>query len=178
MKALLFQNLSMATSHHDSDRSTYLIGTVMKKSSIETSVGIFVLIGILCVGYLTIKLGKMELLGDNYYSVYADFNSATGLKGGANIEMAGVKIGQVEDIILLPNIKIARVKLKIEKRINLSVDVMASVKTAGLLGDRYLSLTPGGSDELLEEGDSIEETESALDIEDLISKYIFSGDSK
>ena len=160
------------------DRSTYLIGTVMKKSSIETSVGIFVLIGILCVGYLTIKLGKMELLGDNYYSVYADFNSATGLKGGANIEMAGVRIGQVEDIILLPNIKIARVKLKIEKRINLSVDVMASVKTAGLLGDRYLSLTPGGSDEQLQEGDSIEETEASLDIEDLISKYIFSGDSK
>jgi phospholipid/cholesterol/gamma-HCH transport system substrate-binding protein len=150
----------------------------MKKSSIETSVGIFVLIGILCVGYLTIKLGKMELLGDNYYSVYADFNSATGLKGGASIEMAGVRIGQVEDIILLPNIKIARVKLKIEKSINLSTDVMASVKTAGLLGDRYLSLTPGGSDELLQEGDSIEETESALDIEDLISKYIFSGDSK
>ncbi|KXO06453.1 putative ABC transporter [Moritella sp. JT01] len=120
----------------------------------------------------------MELLGDNYYSVYADFNSATGLKGGANIEMAGVRIGQVENIILLPNIKIARVKLKIEKRINLSVDVIASVKTAGLLGDRYLSLTPGGSDEQLQEGDSIEETESALDIEDLISKYIFSGDSK
>ena len=72
----------------------------MKKSSIETSVGIFVLIGILCVGYLTIKLGKMELLSDNYYSVYADFNSATGLKGGANVEMAGVKIGQIDNIIL------------------------------------------------------------------------------
>ncbi|MDX2319334.1 MAG: outer membrane lipid asymmetry maintenance protein MlaD [Moritella sp.] len=150
----------------------------MKKSSIETSVGIFVLIGILCVGYLTLKLGKMELLGDNYYSVYADFSSATGLKGGANVEMAGVRIGQIENIVLLPNIKIARVKLKIEKNINLSVDVIASVKTAGLLGDRYLALTPGGSDEILEAGDSIEETESALDIEDLISKYVFSGEGE
>jgi len=148
----------------------------MKKSSIETSVGIFVLIGILCVGYLTVKLGKMELLGDNYYSVYADFNSATGLKGGANVEMAGVRIGQIENIVLLPNIKIARVKLNIDKDITLSVDVIASVKTAGLLGDRYLSLTPGGSDEYLEAGDSIEETESALDIEDLISKYVFSSE--
>ncbi|NQZ92581.1 MAG: outer membrane lipid asymmetry maintenance protein MlaD [Moritella sp.] len=148
----------------------------MKKSSIETSVGIFVLIGILCVGYLTIKLGKMELLGDNYYSIYADFNSATGLKGGANVEMAGVKIGQIDNIVLLPNIKIARVKLNIDKEITLSVDVIASVKTAGLLGDRYLSLTPGGSDEYLEAGDSIEETESALDIEDLISKYVFSSE--
>jgi len=150
----------------------------MKKSSIETSVGIFVLIGILCVSYLTVKLGKMELLGDNYYSVYADFNSATGLKDGANVEMAGVRIGQIEDIVLLPNIKIARVKLKIDNSITLSVDVIASVKTAGLLGDRYLSLTPGGSDEYLEAGDSIEETESALDIEDLISKYVFSGDAE
>ena len=150
----------------------------MKKSSIETSVGIFVLIGILCVGYLTVKLGKMELLGDNYYSIYADFNSATGLKGGANVEMAGVRIGQIEDIVLLPNIKIARVKLKIDKDISLSVDVIASVKTAGLLGDRYLSLTPGGSDEYLEAGDRIEETESALDIEDLISKYVFSSESE
>lgn len=150
----------------------------MKKSSIETSVGIFVLIGILCVGYLTIKLGKMELLGDNYYSIYADFNSATGLKEGANVEMAGVRIGQIENVALLPNIKIARVKLKIENNINLAVDVIASVKTAGLLGDRYLSLTPGGSDEFLEAGDSIEETESALDIEDLISKYVFSGENE
>jgi len=150
----------------------------MKKSSIETSVGIFVLIGILCVGYLTIKLGKMEILGDNHYSIYADFNSATGLKEGANIEMAGVRIGQVKEISLLPHIKIARVKLNIEKSITLSVDVIASVKTAGLLGDRYLSLTPGGSDELLQAGDSIEETESALDIEDLISKYVFSGNSE
>jgi len=150
----------------------------MKKSSIETSVGLFVLIGMLCVGYLTIKLGKMDLLGDNYYSVYADFNSATGLKGGANVEMAGVKIGQIEDVVLLPHIKIARVQLKIDNDISLAVDVIASVKTAGLLGDRYLSLTPGGSDEFLEAGDSIEETESALDIEDLISKYVFSGDSE
>lgn len=150
----------------------------MKKSSIEISVGFFVLIGILCVGYLTIKLGKMELLGDNHYSIYANFNSATGLKEGANVEMAGVRIGQVENVSLLPNIKIAQVKLKIEKHISLSTDVIASVKTAGLLGDRYLSLTPGGSDEQLQAGDSIEETESALDIEDLISKYVFSGDSK
>ncbi|PKH04870.1 outer membrane lipid asymmetry maintenance protein MlaD [Moritella sp. Urea-trap-13] len=150
----------------------------MKKSSIETSVGLFVLIGMLCVGYLTVKLGKMELLGDNYYSVYADFNSATGLKGGANVEMAGVKIGQIEDVVLLPNIKIARVQLKIDNDISLAVDVIASVKTAGLLGDRYLSLTPGGSDEYLAAGDRIEETESALDIEDLISKYVFSSEGE
>ena len=150
----------------------------MKKSSIETMVGAFVLVGILCVGYLTIKLGKMELLGDNYYTLYADFSSAAGLKQGASIEMAGVPIGQIEAISLLPVIKAARVELKIDNNVALSSDVIASIKTAGLLGDKYLTLTPGGSDDILQAGDSIEETESALDIEDLISKYVFSNENE
>ncbi len=145
----------------------------MNKTSIETAVGIFVLIGILCVGYLTIKLGKMELMGDKYYTLYADFTSATGLKNGANVEMVGASIGQIESIHLEPVMNVARVQLKIENGIGLSTDVIASVKTAGLIGDKYLSITPGGSDEILEPGNSIEETESALDIEDLVSKYIF-----
>lgn len=149
----------------------------MNKTSIETAVGVFVLVGILCVGYLTIKLGKMELMGDNYYTLYADFTSATGLKSGANVEMAGVRIGQIESINLEPVMNVARVSLKIEKGIALSTDVIASVKTAGLIGDKYLSITPGGSDEILEPGSSIEETESALDIEDLVSKYIFDSNS-
>ena len=150
----------------------------MNKSSIETMVGAFVLVGILCVGYLTIKLGKMELLGDNYYTLYADFSSAAGLKQGASIEMAGVPIGQIEAISLLPVIKAARVELKIDNNVALSSDVIASIKTAGLLGDKYLTLTPGGSDDILQAGDSIEETESALDIEDLISKYVFSNENE
>ena len=145
----------------------------MKKSSIETTVGAFVLIGLLCVGYLTIKLGKMEILSDDYYHVSADFSSAAGLKSGANIEMAGVKIGQIDSISLDPIIKVARVELKIQQDIELSTDVIASIKTAGLLGDKYITLTPGGSEEILEEGDIIEETESALGIEDLVSKYVF-----
>lgn len=115
----------------------------MKKTSIETAVGIFVLAGLLCVGYLTVKLGKMELMGDNYYTLYANFTSATGLKNGANVEMAGVRIGQIEEISLEPVMSVARVKLKIENGIELSTDVIASVKTAGLIGDKYLSLTPG-----------------------------------
>lgn len=150
----------------------------MKKSSIETTVGIFVLVGLLCVGYLTVKLGKMELLGDNYYSVSADFTSAAGLKPGANIEMAGVKIGQIDSITLDPIIKVARVELNIENGIELSTDVIASIKTAGLLGDKYITISSGGDDEILVDGDTIEETESALDIEDLISKYVFGDENK
>ena len=147
----------------------------MKKASIETAVGLFVLIGILCVGYLTVKLGKMEILGKDYYSVNAQFDSVTGLKVGANVEMAGVPIGKVEAIALDPERQVARVRLKIQSSVVLTDDTIASVKTAGMIGDKYIKLSPGGSDLVLKSGDTIIETESALDLEELISKYVFGG---
>lgn len=147
----------------------------MKKSSVEMAVGIFVLIGLACVGYLTIKLGKMELIGENYYTLYAKFDSATGLKPGSNVEIAGVRIGQVEEVGLEPVLQVAQVKLKIEEGIELSDDVIASVKTSGLIGDKYIRILPGGSGDVLEPGSYIEETESALDVEELVSKYVFGG---
>ena len=145
----------------------------MKKGSIETAVGIFVIIGIACVGYLTVKLGQMELLGGNYYPVYASFQSVSGLKAGAQVEMAGVPIGRVESISLDHERQEARVELKIEKGIELSDDVIASVKTSGLIGDKYIMLTPGSGMAMLAPGEKIVETESAIDIEALISKYVF-----
>lgn len=145
----------------------------MKRSSVEILVGIFVLIGIVCVGYLTIKLGKMEWIGDDYYSVSAQFRSVSGLKPGSQVEMAGVEIGRVDTISFDKEKQAALVKLKIRKDIALTDDVIASVKTSGLIGDKYIKLSPGGSDRFLKPGDVITETESALDIEDLISKYVF-----
>ena len=145
----------------------------MKKGSVETAVGIFVIIGLACVGYLTIRLGQMELLGGNYYSVYAGFQSVSGLKPGAEVEMAGVPIGRVEAISLNRERQEAQVELKIEKGIELSDDVIASVKTSGLIGDKYIMLTPGSGMAMLEPGGRIIETESAIDIEALISKYVF-----
>jgi phospholipid/cholesterol/gamma-HCH transport system substrate-binding protein len=149
----------------------------MKKVSIETAVGVFVLIGLISVAYLTIKLGKMEWFGDNYYMVDARFDSVSGLKRGAQVDMAGVEIGQVADIRLDNERQVAIVRMKIEKDVTLTDDVIASVKTSGLIGDKYIQLTPGGSDRILEAGDTIIETESALDIEALVSKYVF-GDAK
>ncbi|MFY9940561.1 MAG: outer membrane lipid asymmetry maintenance protein MlaD [Desulfobacterales bacterium] len=143
------------------------------KASVETAVGIFVLIGILCVGYLTIKLGKLELLGDNFYVLNARFQSVSGLKKGAQVEIAGVPVGKVDTITLDHEHQVAMVKLKIEHGVELTDDVIASVKTAGLIGDKYIKLSPGGSDIVLKAGDTIIETESALDIEELISKYAF-----
>jgi phospholipid/cholesterol/gamma-HCH transport system substrate-binding protein len=147
----------------------------MNRSSIEIAVGIFVLLGILCVGYLTIRLGKMKWLGDDSYAVYAHFQSVSGLNAGASVEMAGVQIGQVGAISLSNEEKVAIVKIKIKEEVVLSDDVIASVKTSGLIGDKYIMLSPGGSDQTLGPGDTILETESAIDLEELISKYVFGG---
>jgi phospholipid/cholesterol/gamma-HCH transport system substrate-binding protein len=145
----------------------------MSKTSLELGVGIFVLIGILCVGYLTVRLGKMELLGDEHYYLNARFISVAGLKKGAQVVIAGVQVGQVTQISLDPEEQVAIVRMKIMKDVVLTDDVIASVKTSGLIGDKYIKLSPGGSDEVLKDGEMITETESALDIEELVSKYAF-----
>jgi phospholipid/cholesterol/gamma-HCH transport system substrate-binding protein len=145
----------------------------MKQSSLELGVGVFVLLGIICVGYLTIRLGEVEVLRDNYYNLNARFTSVTGLKVGAQVEIAGVQVGQVEAVALDPKEFVALVRLKIKETIQLSEDAIASVQTAGLLGDKYIQLSQGGSDQMLKPGDRIIETEPALNIEDLIRKYAF-----
>jgi len=145
----------------------------MKKWSVEVAVGLFVLIGIACVGYLTIRLGKMEIIGDNYYTVSARFQSIAGLKAGSEVELAGVPVGQVEGFSLDQERWMAVVQMKIMKSIVLTEDVIASIKTAGLIGDKYIKLSPGVSDVPLKPGGMIIETESAWDIEDLISKFVF-----
>ena len=145
----------------------------MQKTSIEMAVGVFMLIGIACVGYLTIQLGKMQWVGDNNYALEARFKSAAGLKTGAQVEIAGVQVGQVDAIRFDQDRQMALVRLKIQKGIVLTDDVIASVKTSGLIGDRYIKLTPGGSNLVLKPGDQITETESAIDFEELISKYVF-----
>lgn len=145
----------------------------MRQSSVELGVGVFVLLGIICVGYLTFRLGEVEILGDKYYLLNARFTSVTGLKVGAQVEIAGVQVGQVDAIALDPKDLVAMVRLKIKEGLKLSDDVIASIKSAGLLGDKYVQLSPGGGDRILKPGDMIIETEPALDIEALISKYAF-----
>ncbi len=146
----------------------------MKKYSMETTVGIFVFIGLLCVSYLTIKLGKMELIGSgNYVQYYTQFTSVTGLKVDSSVEMAGVQIGRVSKIALDSERQLAVVTLKIKKDIQITDDAIVSVKTSGIIGDKFIKITPGGSDLVLQPGETITETESAIDLEELVSKYIF-----
>ncbi|MDY0383258.1 MAG: outer membrane lipid asymmetry maintenance protein MlaD [Geobacter sp.] len=145
----------------------------MNSTKLELTVGIFMLIGILCLGYLSIKLGKMELMGGNYYRVAAQFDSVSGLKQGARIEVAGVEVGAVERIALAKESNDrAEVTLKIKDGVSIPDDVIASVRTSGIIGDKFIMLKPGGSDRLLKDGSKIRETESAIDIEELVSKFI------
>lgn len=147
----------------------------MRDYARDSFVGIFVIIGLICVAYLTIKLGKMEIGSSDTYSIQAKFNSIAGLRVGANIEIAGVNVGRVSDIKLEQNDEgsLAVVTLKIKNGVELSDTAIASVKTSGLIGDKYISISPGGSPDILKNGQEITDTESALDIEAMISKYIF-----
>lgn len=132
--------------------------------------GIFVLAGIVCLGYLAIRLGKLELFGNGGYVVYADFASVAGLKLGDPAEIAGVKVGKVESLGLADDR--ARVAIRLEPQVMLQDDVIASVRARGLIGDKFILITPGASDKTIAPGGKIRETESPPDITDLIGKVV------
>jgi phospholipid/cholesterol/gamma-HCH transport system substrate-binding protein len=146
----------------------------MYKRSTEIAVGIFVIVGAACIVYLAVSLGGVNVFGSPYYNLSAEFDSVSGLKKGASIEIAGVQMGKVLDINLDDNR--AKVTLGILQGIQLTEDTIASIRTQGVIGDKFVKLTPGGADEVLKPGDLLIETESAISLEELISKYIF--DSK
>jgi len=145
----------------------------MKKFGMETGVGVFMLIGLLCIGYLTIKLGEFELFGAGTYELHARFTSAAGLNRGSVVEMAGVQIGKVEGINLHPQDLVAIVTLRIDSAVPIFDDSVASIKTRGLIGDKYIDIAPGGSDFELGPGETIVDTIPALDIEKLIGRFAF-----
>jgi phospholipid/cholesterol/gamma-HCH transport system substrate-binding protein len=136
----------------------------------EMVVGLFVLVGIACLGYLAIKLGKLEVLGNSGYNLYADFPSVAGLKLGDPVEIAGVKVGRVESIRLADDR--ARLELRVNDGVKLQEDAIASVRARGLIGDKFVLITPGASDKIIPPGGKIRETESPPDITDLIGKIV------
>lgn len=145
----------------------------MNMAKLEMTVGIFMLIGILCLGYISVKLGKMEIMGGNYYDVSATFDSVSGLKPGARVEVAGVEVGKVDSITLDPqNGDRAVAHMKIRTGVKITDDVIASIRTSGIIGDKFIKLKPGGSDKFLSNNSQIRETESSIDIEELVSKFI------
>jgi len=136
----------------------------------ELSVGVLLLGIVAGLGYMSIQLGQMEL-GSGSYPVYADFINAGGLQDGAVIELAGVEIGRVETVTLA-DYK-ARVTLKIRREIQLQEDALAAIKTKGLIGERYVKITPGYSATKLAAGGTIDKTEESVDIQQLLGEFIF-----
>ncbi|MEJ2201949.1 MAG: outer membrane lipid asymmetry maintenance protein MlaD [Desulfuromonadaceae bacterium] len=145
----------------------------MNRLNIEVAVGIFLVAGFLCFAWLSVKLGHVDLFSGDEYAVTANFTSVSGLKDGASVEIAGVKVGRVSKILLDENTYEAEVEITLDKEVKLQDDCIASIRTAGIIGDRYISISPGGSDLLIEPGGVIFETESAINLEELISKYVF-----
>jgi phospholipid/cholesterol/gamma-HCH transport system substrate-binding protein len=145
----------------------------MKKMNLEMIVGLFLLTGFASFSFIAIKMGDINLFKEDTYPVTARFVSIGGLKEGAVVEIAGVKVGKVSSIELDGGDYEAVVHLDISKAVHLSDDSIASIRTAGIIGDRFIKLTPGGSEDYLAPGAEIQETESAISLEELVSKYIF-----
>ena len=143
----------------------------MKKINIETGVGIFIIIGLLSLAYLSVNLGDVSLFGTDQYKVTARFANVAGLKAGASVEIAGVEIGKVSNIDI--DDYEAVVDLLINPEIKLQEDVIASIRTQGIIGDKYIKIKTGGAEEYIESDGEILETESAIELEELVSKYIF-----
>jgi len=142
----------------------------MEKTKLDVVVGAFVLVGILCLAYLSIKLGKLEMIGGDVYEVEAQFNSASGLKPGTAVEIAGVEVGKIRAITLIEDR--AKVKLAVNNTVKLYTDTIASIKTRGIIGEKFLALSPGGGGDPLKPGDTIRDTESGLDLEQLVGQFV------
>ena len=143
----------------------------MRKFDLELSVGVFLLAGILCLGYLSIKLARMEVFGGKGYEIYAVFADVGALKNGASVVIAGVEVGRIR------NIKMddyeARVTMAINNGVKIQEDAIASVKTKGLIGEKYIQISPGGSEEIIPPGGQLRETQPVVDLEQLISNFVF-----
>ncbi|MDJ0668481.1 MAG: outer membrane lipid asymmetry maintenance protein MlaD [Desulfobacterales bacterium] len=145
----------------------------MKKYSHETIVGVFVVLGLIGIYVMAVKLGNVDLVGDDTNTFYAPFSTVSGLRVGNSVEMLGMEIGRVADFRMDQEKLQAIVTLEVDKEIEIFDDAIVSIKTAGLIGDKFINLDPGGGGDPLADGDTIIETESPIDLNDLISKYAF-----
>ena len=143
----------------------------MSQRRIEISIGVFVLIGLLALSYVSIRLGGLDLFATGTYDVNARFTSVSGLWTGAPVGMSGVRIGKVYSISL--DDEDAVVVLRFYSNVKIAMDAIASIRTKGILGDKYITISQGGSDKRIPPGGRIRETEPPIDIEKLIGDFIF-----
>lgn len=142
----------------------------MQRFSLEVTVGLFVVLGLLALGYLSIKLGQVQLGQGNTYTLTAVFPTVAGLKPSATVEVAGVPIGRVEHISLQDFEAV--VTMRLDTSVRLQDDAIASIRTRGLIGEKFIRITPGGSDRLVPPGGRLREVETPVDFEDLIGRFI------
>ena len=145
----------------------------MKNINTELVVGLFMIAGFLAFAYLSLYMGEFSIFDlKKNYSIEAEFDNVSGLKVGAGVEIAGVDIGNVAKIELAKN-GLAKVGMLINRDVKITKDAIASIRTQGLIGDKYIKITQGADKKMLKGGDTIFDTESAIDFEELVSKYIF-----
>jgi phospholipid/cholesterol/gamma-HCH transport system substrate-binding protein len=143
----------------------------MRKFDLELAVGLFVVAGVICLGYLSIKLGGMDVFGGEGYHLRAVFSNAGGIKPGSSVVIAGVEVGRVKKVSL--DSYQAEVVIGLPATVQVQEDAIASIKTKGLIGEKYVEISPGGADRILKPGDKIRDTQPAVDLEQLISSYVF-----
>lgn len=148
----------------------------MERSTLDLWVGLFVCAGVGALLILAMKVGNMSSIGmgDESYTIYANFDNIGGLKPRSPVKSAGVVVGRVASIGFDNNRFNARVELTIDKRFQFPKDTTASILTSGLLGEQYIGLEAGGDSANLANGESLKLTQSAVVLEKLISQFLYS----
>lgn len=146
----------------------------MQKLNIELLTGMFVMIGIAAFTYIAVSIGGVRFTEQPGYTLTARFTSISGMQAGAIVEAAGVRVGTVSDVEFDPDSYEAIVSLRINQGVPVQEDAIAAIRTQGIIGEKFIKIIPGGFEELLTDGMEIYETESAVNLEELVSKYMFS----
>lgn len=144
-----------------------------QQSKPELVVGVFVLAGLTAVAYLALRIGAGALVGGDTYTLEARFANSGGLNPGGSVVVAGVPVGRIEGVRLNPADFSSVVRFSVRSDVKLPVDTIASIKTSGLIGDKFLALAPGAETQVLAPGALITDTESTVDLESLISRFAF-----
>jgi phospholipid/cholesterol/gamma-HCH transport system substrate-binding protein len=142
----------------------------MQRFNREIAVGVFVALGFLALAYLSIKLGDIQIGSSHTYNLTAVFPTVSGLQPSAAVEIAGVSVGRV-DTITLQDFE-AVVTMRVDSNVRLQTDAIASIRTRGLIGEKFIRITPGGSEQMIAPGGRIREVETPVDFEDLIGRFI------
>ena len=147
----------------------------MERTTLDLWVGMFVVAGIAALVMLAMKVGNLSTYNvSKSYEVHAYFSNIGGLKPKASVKSAGVLVGRVTEITLDTERYEARVVMSLDKRYKFPKDTFANILTSGLLGEQYIGLMPGGDEEMLQNGEQLKKTQSAVVLEDLIGKFLYS----